>query len=242
MNRFLLAIDDTDNLESKGTGWLARKLAKEIGKSFNANFYGVTRHQLFLHPDIPYTTHNSAACMDLSVVDYSLEEIFHFASTLVANLSAEGSDPGISLASVEGVSEYIQEFGRRAQQEVVTMVEAYGLAAQQNVMLKELGGTGQGIIGALAAIGLRTTGYDGRYLELRGIRELTGVVSVKQIIESTGICRVVDTNTTEVPDSDLVNTLEWLRPTHYNNQPVLFVKKDENNFWIPAEKPKRSEL
>lgn len=242
MTGFYLAIDDTDNLESKGTGWLARRLANEVCRTFNAVFGGVTRHQLYLHPDIPYTTHNSSACMYLVVDEGTPADIFDFAAGLVAGLSAPGSDPGISLAGAE-VAEPVQEFGRRAQRTVITMDEAVKLAAGQNIFLKELGGTGQGIIGALAAIGLRAGGFDGRYLDLPGIRDLRGIVRVKDIIDNSGIDRVIDTEHHDVPATEPVNTMEWVRPTHYEHRPVLIVKKDDTAaYWIPAEKPQRGDF
>lgn len=241
MYRFLLAIDDTDNLESKGTGWLARKLAKDISKAFRITLHGVTRHQLFLHPDIPYTTHNSSACLDFDVADNAPQEIFAFATGIVQNLSAPDSDPGVSLSVFEGINEHIQEFGQRAQCEVVTMEEAYGLAARHHILLKELGGTGQGIIGALAGIGLKATGNDGRYLELAGIRELEGIITAREIIDNSAIHRVIEHQTAkDIPAADLVNTLNWVRPTQYGHEPVLKVKRDgQNEYWIPAEKPQK---
>src|SRR5690606_575424 len=55
----LLALDDTDSLESRGTGRLARAVADAIVEHYPV--WGVTRHQLFVHPSIPFTSHNSCA-------------------------------------------------------------------------------------------------------------------------------------------------------------------------------------
>ena len=63
MCRILIGIDDTDNLESRGTGFLARQLAGEIEKASAGIVEGISRHQLFVHDDIPYTSKNSAACL-----------------------------------------------------------------------------------------------------------------------------------------------------------------------------------
>ena len=55
----LVAVDDTDNLGTKGTGHLAERIAQRI----EANDWGrrsyITRHQLFVHPDVPYTSHGT---------------------------------------------------------------------------------------------------------------------------------------------------------------------------------------
>lgn len=53
--------------------------------------------------------------------------------------------------------------GLRAKREVLTKEHAYALARRLRVHLSEHGGTGGGIIGALAGIGLYLEGNDGRY-------------------------------------------------------------------------------
>ncbi len=53
--RFLIGIDDTDNVTTGGTGNLARDLRKQIVEQKLAQTIGITRHQLFLSPEIPYT-------------------------------------------------------------------------------------------------------------------------------------------------------------------------------------------
>ncbi|MDD4254161.1 MAG: ABC transporter substrate-binding protein, partial [Methanofollis sp.] len=58
-----VAMDDTDNLESRGTGRLARNVAAALSETYD--IYGVTRHQLFFNEAIPYTSHNSCAVVHL---------------------------------------------------------------------------------------------------------------------------------------------------------------------------------
>ena len=53
--RILLGIDDTDNLESRGTGYRARQLARSIEAENLGVLKGITRHQLFFDRRIPYT-------------------------------------------------------------------------------------------------------------------------------------------------------------------------------------------
>ena len=62
---WLLAIDDTDNLTSRGTGFLARQLALRMAEAGIAEVKAITRHQLLVDPRIPYTSHNSSACLVL---------------------------------------------------------------------------------------------------------------------------------------------------------------------------------
>ena len=49
-----ISMDDTDSLESRGTGSLARTIAKKLANHYK--IFGVTRHQLYEHPDIPFTS------------------------------------------------------------------------------------------------------------------------------------------------------------------------------------------
>ena len=69
MRRFIIAIDDTDNETSIGTGRLARMLGDYLEEQGCGQVRGVTRHQLLVDPRIPYTSHNSAAAMALMARD-----------------------------------------------------------------------------------------------------------------------------------------------------------------------------
>ena len=54
MNRIVyIGIDDTDNLNSVGTGRVARGLARSLVEAGFGDSLGVSRHQLLVHPDIP---------------------------------------------------------------------------------------------------------------------------------------------------------------------------------------------
>ena len=70
--RCLIGIDDTDNPDSRGTGFRARQLGEWLRKEGLAQVRGITRHQLYVHPSIPYTSHNSSACLDVVVDDDSV--------------------------------------------------------------------------------------------------------------------------------------------------------------------------
>lgn len=57
---YVICIDDTDNLESKGTGSIAEELKGILEDEFGARTSFVSRHQLLLHQNIAYTSHNSS--------------------------------------------------------------------------------------------------------------------------------------------------------------------------------------
>ena len=51
--KILVCIDDTDNLESRGTGQLSQLFAEAIEKKGWGACTSISRHQLFVHEDIP---------------------------------------------------------------------------------------------------------------------------------------------------------------------------------------------
>lgn len=187
--KIFVCIDDTDNLESRGTGDIAVMITEEIANRGWGRTEGVTRHQLLVHPDIPYTSHNSCMCFIADVDQDCLESLTTSCCDLLAKESAEGSDPGLCIAVAEQVPspELLIEFGRKAKTVVVTKDEAYSLASQLGVHLSEHGGTGQGIIGALAGIGLRWTGNDGRFKGMVKIRTENNIATVGQLLARTNI-------------------------------------------------------
>ncbi|WP_041355139.1 hypothetical protein [Nitrosococcus halophilus] len=80
--RYFIGIDDTDNRESRGTGYRARTLGAQLEEKGLAILEGVTRHQLLVSPAIPYTSHNSAACYS-----YQFNQRMQFIKTSSACLS-----------------------------------------------------------------------------------------------------------------------------------------------------------
>jgi hypothetical protein len=54
---YYIGIDDTDVIGTPGTGRCARRIAAIL--STTCAIIGVTRHQLFVSPAVPYTSHNS---------------------------------------------------------------------------------------------------------------------------------------------------------------------------------------
>ena len=66
IEHYLIGIDDTDNLETKGTGFRAREIAKLIINKLGGLVHNISRHQLFFDPRIPFTSHNSSLCLDVT--------------------------------------------------------------------------------------------------------------------------------------------------------------------------------
>ncbi len=75
-NFFYIGIDDTDNAETRGTGFRARQLAAILIEKKLADVFSVSRHQLFFDPRVPFTSHNSSLCIELKANDLeALKEV-----------------------------------------------------------------------------------------------------------------------------------------------------------------------
>lgn len=162
--RILVCIDDTDVLGSRGTGHLVAQFIEEIEQIGWGKCTFISRHQLFVHPDIPYTSHNSAMCFTAKLQPNRLQDLIDYATDFLVKESELGSDPGLCVVVLEKLKqpERLIAFGQRAKKEVLTKDDAYSLARELGIHLSEHGGTGQGVIGAVAGVGLRLTGNDGR--------------------------------------------------------------------------------
>jgi hypothetical protein len=229
----LIGLDDTDNLESRGTGYLARCLAAECEcRGFRP--LGVTRHQFLVDPRIPYTSHNSGACVAVEGEGGAAEFAFDF----VAARAAAGSDPAVCVAEAGAVSDEVTAFGCEASRRVIEMAEATDLAARAGIALRPLGGSGLGVIGALAAVGLRSGGDGGRFIDLPGLRELPDRVTLAAI-EALGIRLDCQDAARRAAAGDPCETFGWVRPRLVGGRPVLFIQwSEEHDAWVPVDRKK----
>ncbi len=227
--RILLGIDDTDNLESRGTGYRARQLANLIEKENLGELKGITRHQLFFDRRIPFTSHNSSACLELTCSDWP--GLTTLARDFLLRESADGSDAGLAIASYDQADEEVVSWGLRAKKEILTQKEAITLAGRKNIYLEGLTGTRDGIIGALAAVGLRKYGTDGRYIGVGGreIRELKNIYTVKEIFSEIKIDAITDINGTDIPLNERINVGNWMRPVLINNKITILAHRTDKN-------------
>jgi len=192
--KILVSIDDTDTMkvegvEVRGTGELASMIKKAIEDQGWGNCEPVTRHQLLIHPDIPYTSHNSSMCFSAVIDPTCLDQLIAYASDFLARESAPDADPGLCVAVIDRISKpgWLISFGFMAKNYVLSKEEAYDLAEMLGIHLSEHGGTGQGVIGALAGAGLRLSGNDGRFKGKVKINSETGVVSAGEICAAAAI-------------------------------------------------------
>ncbi|QWV94241.1 hypothetical protein KP004_03350 [Geomonas oryzisoli] len=223
--RIAISIDDTDNLESRGTGEIASLIADELQQRGWGTCSYITRHQLYVHPDIPYTSHNSAMCFFADVGEGWLEPVIEYVSEFLEKESAPGSDPGLCVAvpaRMAARNELIG-FGRRAKREVIGMDEAYDLAGRLGVHLSQHGGTGQGVIGALAGAGLRMSGNDGRLKGFLEFGQPYRMLRVDELLQHPVVDVVKSVTGEALKDEDLVVLGEKPKTVLLDGESVLLV-------------------
>lgn len=228
----LIGLDDTDNASSPGTGRLARQLSAECARR-GLRPLGVTRHQFLVDPRIPYTSHNSGACV--AVEGEGGADAAAFAFDFVAERAADGSDPGVCVASAAVAGPEMVVFGRDAARRIVAREEAEALARLTGAALRPLGGSGLGIIGALASVGGRAGGEGARFIDLPGLRELPERVTFAAL-ERMGI-RLRREGGSPGADAEVCATLGWVRPRLAGGLPVLpLLWSDEHDAWVPVDR------
>lgn len=228
--RIYVGFDDTDNITAKrGTGKLARWFEKELPEG--CRMWGAVRQQLLVDDRIPYTSHNSSACVVIETPDPSqVEEVISRGVGHLERHALEGSDPGLCVIREDDPAfNRVIEFGMACTRRVVTQKEA--LEATRGVHLSGHGGTNDGIIGAAAGVGLTASGWCGRFIEFGRLRDFPDMLRVSHIEEHD--IQVVSTDRdARVPSpEDLVLTKGWVRPMLWGNRPVLVLNLREPGLW-----------
>ncbi len=220
-----VGIDDTDMPDAPGTNKLARALVAGLDGRYACRV--IVRHQLLDDPRVPCTTKNSSAAIQLELSSGSaIEPLIGWLRGLLQERSAKGSDPGLCVAA--HVPESITAFGLRCQQTLVGQDEARALAGDCNLFLEGLGGTEDGVIGALAAVGLSAKGNDGRVVQIGAWPDdLSGPQEVETLRTRGVEVRSLETNTPI--EEGTVDVGKHLRPSYRNHKIVLFAQPAEQN-------------
>jgi hypothetical protein len=230
--------DDTDNRDSLyGTGKLVRWFLKKIPE--DCRCLGVARQQLLVCDGIPYTSHNSSACLIMEIPDPTvLNHIIEEAVSHIETYAAVGSDPGLCVATERDAAlDDIIEFGRHCTSTITTQKQA--LESARHLHLSGHGGTNDGIIGAAAAVGLTLSGWSGRFIEWGNLRDWPRQTTAAEL-KSSGIDVLsIDRNAMMPARDDIVMTNGWLRPRLIGHRPVLLVKPQGQYEWANIDR-KRS--
>lgn len=220
--RVYIGLDDTDIKGGPfGTGKVAKQLVPKLPEGYQ--LWAVIRHQLPQLPGIPFTSHNSPACLMIdSEGEPDLKLLARVAADHITGMASPGSDPGICVATEGPALDVLTNFGLEASRRVVSQDEAKAAAAEAGVILDGLGGTHDGIIGSAAGVGLSHHGWYGRLLTYKiPLGELPNPIQVGAL-RSYGITVLSIDRQAFIPmDDDWVETYGWLRPYLWAGQPVL---------------------
>ncbi len=232
-----ISIDDTDTIDTPGSGHLAEHIARELQQeSLTSGCSPITRHQLFVHEAVPFTSHNSSMCFTADIGVNNLEEVVEIAGRLLEQGAALGSDPGLCIA-VDGDTldrQALIEFGVRAKGNLLTKEEACALARTTGVHLSEHGGTGDGIIGALAAVGLRLHGSDGRFRGWLCPGKAGQIITGEEFCTHFAVDGVVDEDGWNIPTEDAIVLAEdKVKTVFLNHRRVVPVTRNEKGGGVP---------
>ena len=223
-----VGIDDTDVKNSPGTNLLARRIVHELAPEHRTIL--AVRHQLLLDPRVPYTSKNSAASLlfDLDAGQSPLELAARIRDIMRRHF-VEGSDPGLCVTT--GVPGEVAEFGRRCQQDVVDQQAARRLARRHGIHLEGLGGTEDGVIGALAAVGLVAGGNDGRVVQIALYPDDLSGPQQADLLRARGVDAILQADSGEAVRRGTIDVGKHLRPNYRGGRVVLLVEP------APADAP-----
>ena len=247
--KILVCIDDTDNMEKgRGTGKLAEELSAMITDRRWGRCEKITRHQLLIHEDIPYTSHNSSMCFRVELDGQYLQDFIQAAGEYLDREHAPESDPGLCVA-VEAQLKSPQkliDFGWMAKKEVLNKEMARKTADETGVHLSEHGGTGLGIIGALAGIGLRLSGNDGEFKGNVDIAQENDILTVSEICSNDGIDRVMNLQGDWLGQSERIRFGRFKKTVQVGGEAVLLVAPFQDTEgttgWITCSKKQLREF
>lgn len=237
-----MGFDDTDVVGAKiGTGRLVRMFERKLPAG--ARLWGALRHQLLLDPRIPFTSHNSPACAVVEIDDERLIPLLvDRAAAHIHEFASDGSDPGLCVAREDDDLADLVAFGLSCAHRIETQDRAKDIAARRNVHLSGHGGTNDGIIGAMAAVGLTAYGWSGRFLEYGRLRRLSDPVSVAELAEAGIEAVSIDQHAEALAPDALVYTSGWLSPRLWGGRAVAPIVREDGRLVALGKKPRDAEV
>ena len=214
-------------------------MASELVLAGHGKVHGVTRHQLWFDPSIPYTSQNSSNCVEVETSNP--DKLWEFCKKFLTREAMPGASAGLCLAEISKIPEEIEEWGRRAKSSLLTSEAALALADSCGVRLEGITGDGSGIIGALAAMGLRKTGNDGRFIWQPGkqLRDMQGTVTVDELLRGTRVEAVMTRDGQLLSKEVLIDLTDWVRAVLVNGKAYVIAEQNprkSGSDWITSDK------
>jgi len=119
-----------------------------------------------VHPKIKYSTYNFGAVIHLDCNDEKfVDDILLTIKGIMENEFNMESNTDLAVAHENQISSAIINYGQDAKKSILTPKRAVDLAINSNIKLEGFGKTKNGVIGAIASIGLAATKNDGKFLQ-----------------------------------------------------------------------------
>lgn len=224
--RFLIGVDDTDNPMTSSTGLLAQRLGLHLQETGLGTLEAVTRHQLLLSAQIPHTSDNSAICVTFEADSSQRTTLELTCRSFIMREFSPGADAGFAFASWGQVTAEVFTWARLAKTRVLQRQDAINIARAAKIGVAGLTGSGMGVIGALAAIGLRFRGEDGRFLWLRDMALLQGTYTAGELIQTTPFDHIETLRGRSPRADDKVLIEGEVRPLLREGRCVLLVEEE----------------
>ena len=246
--RVYICVDDTDDLtKATSTGAIADEIARRISGRFGCKVnMGITRHQLLLDERVPYTSHNSSMCFDIALPLGQAQAADEIGWEVIRSMRAASANPGLCVLAVQPEKTYdkVVRFGEKAKTELIVLEEAGEIAREfPEMILHSEGTTGQGMIGALAGVGLRITGNDGRF---RGKYDLSlaskgEACTVERFIEGFsnkyGFAPIlIDQKGGYPEEQDIIDPVEEAKAVLRFGRLTFLCDRNEKGIWKPYTK------
>lgn len=211
-NHLFIGIDDTDCLNSKGTEHFTRCLGREIEQNGLGIIAGISKHQLWQEGSIDYTTANQAVCIELKNAD-SIASVAVFVRDYIYENASGKSQTGFCISNAKGIPNTVVQFGLNCKKKLMNTNLAYSVASAAHIHIEGIRKNAAGIIGALAAIGLRATGADGYVICVKGheFSTMSGVFHAGEIYCHTRVDSIITTDGFKIP---VHATIEWQGDAH----------------------------
>ncbi len=224
--KIFVAIDDSRQLDGGKAGVTASLLTQAIEDNGWGKCAIPSRHRLYSHPDTGCKKHNTARSFSADIEAKYLQEFIDYACNLIKLSGTPDSNTGLAIVIPELMenTDDLLDYAYRAKEDIVSKNEALAFAEKPGFYLFELSGSGQGIIGALAAAGLRITGNDGQF---RGKLQLSKVenyvATVSEIIYNTYVEQVKNMDMENIGDDEYVRMGEKVKVVLLDNKYTLMV-------------------
>jgi hypothetical protein len=117
-----------------------------------------------------------------------------------------------------------------AKYKVVNKDTAINLANDSEIIIEGFGEAGNGVVGALAGVGLASTKNDGRFVQLGDLRKIKQPEPVQKFLNS-GIDKIITLEGVTLEEGIIFNTdNKPVKPSLVDGEIVLFVEPVNNMF------------